>query len=353
MSSGGIGAPPSIDYNSLAQSQGAANQQAANLSSILSNYNTSSPFGTSNFSQGSNGQWNLSQILSPQGQSLFNSQQGLAGNLANTGNSLASLFGGEAGAGSGLLGSLGGLASGLPTGALNFNGLTPLPTSATDFGNAVTSARDAAYNQQEAYLRPQQAEQSSDFAQQMADQGINPGTAAYDRAYGDLSRGQTFANQQAQDAAVAAGNQEQQALFGENLSSRQQGANEALQSYQSLPNLISELAGAGGGLLSGGASGLGGLGSLANFGWAAGIPTYGGGPTTVQPANYAQAAQAANQANLGRFYAGNTLNNQLFNGIGSLGGAVGNAFGLGSGWLSNLIGGGGGFGGSGSLAFLQ
>jgi hypothetical protein len=43
----------------------------------------------------------------------------------------------------------------------------------------------------------------------------------------------------------------------------------------------------------------------------------------VQPSNVVGAQQAANQGNYNRFAAGNTLNNQLTSGIGSLGGALG------------------------------
>lgn len=468
MSKGGASAPPAVNFGSLATDQGNANQAAAAAQAQLNNVNTTSPLGGSYFSQipgtqGPNGtaQWQLQQSLTPGGQNVLNQQQGLAGQAAANADVLEGIVGGQSLAGNALTNWAGNLTGqlpggplsfnngpGLPTGigatgvplptsiantgvplptSINYNGLPALPSSSTDFSSEVTGAQNAAYNTQEAYLRPQQAEQTSDFNQQMADQGINQGTAAYDRAYGDLSRGQTFANQQAQNAAVAAGNQEQQALFGENLGARQQGAgeaqaqfgaglsanqqaqqqaqaqfaaglsanqqaqqaaaqqfqaqlqarqqgtNEALQTYQSLPNLIGSIAGTGSGLLSGASGDTATLGSLGNFSWAGGVPTFGGSPTTVQPANVVGAQQAANQGNFNRFAAGSQLNNQIGSGIGSLASGIGGSnllFGSGGlpgalgaspsqgllgGWLSNLFGGGSGsgFGGAGSLAFLQ
>jgi hypothetical protein len=76
-------------------------------------------------------------------------------------------------------------------------------------------------------------------------------------------------------------------------------------------------------LLGTGASDLANLGGLGNFNWSGGVPTFGSSQTAVQPPNVVGSQQVANTANQNRFTAGNTLNNQLTSGLGSLGGALG------------------------------
>jgi hypothetical protein len=331
--SGGSSAPPAVNPFDLANAQGQANNASAQFQSTLNNADTASPLGTSYFTQTPSGQWNLAQTLTPPGQGVLGAQQNLATQGA-VGATQQIPFNVQAGyAASPLLGSIGGLANSLPGGPVNFSGIAPLQTN---FGNQVSQAQNAAYNTQTGFLDPQFAEKKSDLSQQLADQGINPGSAAYDRAQGDLGRQSDLAYQQAQDAAVAAGNQEQQALFGESLQGRQEGVNEALQQYQSVPNAIGSLAGSAGGLLGTGASDLANLGGLGNFNWAGGVPTFGGSPTTVQPTNVVGAGQVAANNAANRSAAGMALNNQLGSGIGSL------ATGLGG---SNLLFGSQGLGG--------
>jgi hypothetical protein len=313
--SGGSSAPPAVDPWNLAAAQGAANQASAQQQATINNVDTQSPLGTSYFTDTPSGQWGLAQTLSPQSQNVYNAQQVLSGTGAGAAAGQAPWSNQAAGTGAQLLQNIGGLESSIPGGAVNFGGVAPLQTN---FPDQVAQAQKAAYNTQTGFLDPQFAEKKSDLTQQLADQGINPGTAAYDRAQGDLGRQSDLAYQQAQDAAVAAGNQEQQALFGESLSGRQQGVNEALQQYQSVPNLLGSLGGTASGLLSTGANDLAALGGLGNFSWAGGVPTFGGSPTTVQPSNVVGAQQAANQGNYARSVQGMALNNQLGSGLSSL-----------------------------------
>lgn len=454
MSKGGASVPstPSVDPTQLAKANAAT---AAFQAQSLNNINTTSPFGSSTYSYTGTGPYgigpgstSLNQSLSPQLQPVYNNQTSLAATLAGNANSLSNDAASRAHYGAEILDRANNLTNEIPQGpvsteglpgiisnvapqaappsiatnnvpalatsfgtgpiqtGLNFSGLTPLPTSTTDFSNEVGQAQKAAYNTQEGYLQPQQAEQTSDFQQQMADQGIAPGTAAYSRAYGDLSRAQTFQNQQAQDAAVAAGNQEQSTLYGENLSSRQQGAGEleaggafanaaeeqAAQQAQANAQLadaansqqfgqnaqqagyqagvaqqnfgqgvtnaqLSDTANqqgfnervtqwgeplsalntadaTGEGILGSAAGDQATLSPMSNFAWAGAVPTFGGAPTTVTPPNIVGGAFANNQAAMNQFTAATTLNNQLFNGIGSLGGALG----LGNGGLGSMLG---------------
>jgi hypothetical protein len=433
MSKSGASAPPSIDPMALANAQSQANQQSAQFQSQLNNVNTTSPFGSSLFTQDpTTHQWSLNQSLAPQLQSVFGAQSGLAGLLAGLAPSAAgaaSNFTGyaspAANAGSNFINQASGvnlptpgagLTSSVTMNPAGFNlppsidfsnlpglathasteGLARLPTSATDFSNEVNAAENAAYRSQAQYLDPQFHQRESDLTQQLADQGIQPGNAAYSRSRGDLGRQENLAYQGAQDAATAAGQAEQARLFGENLSSRQQGFGEnlsnaglnnaaraqllgqdvtgteyarsadqqvfnqglanaelgnqaqqlafgqPLQELQSLIGAGSGLLGAGGGALTSGIGGLAGLGGLGEFGWGGQIPTFGSQGTVVPGTNTIGAANAANTAGMNSFLAGNQLNNQLFNGLGSLGGALG----LGNGGLASLL----GIGGSGAAA---
>ena len=335
-------------------------------------------------------------------------------------------------------GSLGPLPSPNPgdyTKNLNYGQLGALPTpntaayrSALDFGNnpnldtaqfgpQIQAAQDAAYNAQAAYLDPRYENKTNDLRQQLADEGIPVGSDAYNRAQGELEREKTMAYQQAQDAAVLAGQAQQARLFQEELqaqqecaaeistsgtfqnqtqnqilqnqlASRQQGAGEiqtggaftnatlasilagqlasrgqganelqtgatfqnatnqqligdllasrqqaaselqaggtfrnaALQqNWQNPYTALGSLAGTGTGITGSAASNLATLNPLSGFEWAGQLPTFGGSPTAVAPANVVGAQQAANQANAARFAGANTLNNTLFNGLGTLG----------------------------------
>lgn len=79
---------------------------------------------------------------------------------------------------------------------------------------SLQNTQNANYNQQMGYLQPQQQQQTASQNAQLAAQGITPGSEAYNNAQGNLGRQQTFANQQAADSAILAGNQEQATLYG-------------------------------------------------------------------------------------------------------------------------------------------
>ena len=315
--------PPPVNVDSQAAAQTASNIQTADETAKLNNINTYSPFGSSLFTQNPNGSYTLNQNLSPDLQGLQGSQIGLAHWLSGAGAPLVGTAAAENAQGGGNLvhNALTGVGSAIPSGGLSFNGLPALPSSASDFSNEVKNAQDAAYNTQAAYLQPQQAEQNSNLAQKLADQGIPLGSDAYDRAMGDLSRSQTFANQQAQNAAVTAGNQEQQALFGENLGARQQGVNEQTAQYNAPVSALASLLGSGEGIINQGTTTLSGLSPLGNFQWSGAVPTFGGSPTPITPTNLAALQGAANQANQNNFAAQQSQFNQLTNGLGSILGA--------------------------------
>lgn len=87
---------------------------------------------------------------------------------------------------------------------------------------------DALYNNATSRLDPQWDKSNKLFGDQLANQGIMPGTAAYDHAMQDQSMAQNDAYSQARNTATAGGEQAANQLFGEQLSGRQQGINEML-----------------------------------------------------------------------------------------------------------------------------
>src|SRR6185437_8769420 len=330
--------PAPVDVNAQAAAQSASNIHTADEQAKLNNINTNSPLGSTLFTQGPDGQYTLNQNLSPELQSLFGTQTGLANTIAGAVPGQVAAGTSGVGAGTHLInGAVNGVGSALPTSGLNFTGLPALPSSSSDFSNEVNNAQNAAYNTQAAYLQPQQAEQSSNLAQKLADQGIPLGSDAYDRAQGDLSRSQTFANQQAQNAAVTAGQQEQNTLFNENLGARQQGVGEQEAQYSAPISALSSILQSGEGLIGQGQNTLTGLNPLANFQWAGTLPTFGGSPTTVTPTNLAFLQSSANTANQNAFADQTSQYNQLTNGLGSILGLGGTAAG-GAGGLGGLLG---------------
>jgi hypothetical protein len=389
-----------------------AAQQAAlnnvNTASPLGNTDFA-PYGTGPNGIGPEG-YKLSQRLSPQLEPVFGNQTNLAALLAGNGSNLAGLIPGSAQNATDLINrAFGSLGSQIPTGPINtsdlwnyqtggnvgpiqgnldFSGVTALPTSASDFSDEVSRAQDAAYNTQARYLDPQFSQARSDLVQRLADQGISPGNDAYSRATGDLGRQENLAYAGARDAAVGAGNEEQARLFGENLASRQQGVGErqtqgnfantaqqlgygetaqnaqlgnaarqaavnerALQWGQPL-SALQAATGIGNNTLASAVSNLTTLAPLSGFEWAGSLPTFGGSPTAITPPNVVGAQTAANTAALNRYAAGNQQQNQLFNGLGSLGGALG----LGNGGLGSMLGltgAGGLFGGGAGAATID
>lgn len=287
--------PPAVDPTALAQAQTQSNISTAKAQANINNSNTFSPLGTSIWTQSPTGQYGLTQSLSPQEQALLSGQQM---------NSQAGL---------GLGGQALSLAPSFYGGLMNPG---PLQSSAGgNFADQIQQAQNAAYNANTQYLNPQYAEQSSNLQQQLADQGINPNNAAYSRATGDLARNQQLGYNAAQNAAVLAGNQEQNTLFGQSLSNAQLANQAQQQRFGEAATGLGSILGAGTNIL--------GATNPSGLNWASGLPTYGGQNTTVSPTNVIGAQQVASQNAQNQFSDANTLNNQLFNGLGSLGSTLG------------------------------
>lgn len=104
-------------------------------------------------------------------------------------------------------------------------------------GAAVGNAQKAAYGQEMGYLQPQEQQQTEQLDSQLANEGIMPGSAAYDYAKQSMGRQQTFSNQQAADSAIGAGNSELSTLSsvgGQQLQNELAARNAPIQEFNDL-----------------------------------------------------------------------------------------------------------------------
>jgi Chaperone of endosialidase len=88
-----------------------------------------------------------------------------------------------------------------------------------DVGPSVQNAADAAYAAETQYLGPQWAQAGEQAQSALANQGLNPNSAAYQNAMQQFGAQENQAYQGALNAAVAAGDAEQNTLFGQQLQS--------------------------------------------------------------------------------------------------------------------------------------
>lgn len=126
---------------------------------------------------------------------------------------------------------------GVPGGATPY--AAPGMPGGPDLTGSLNSTRNAMYDQSMGYLRPQQQQQTESQNAQLAAQGATPGSEAWNNAQGNLGRQQTFANQQAVDSAIGAGNQEQATLYGlgsQSLQNQMNVGNSSLQNQLALRN---------------------------------------------------------------------------------------------------------------------
>jgi hypothetical protein len=203
-------APPAPDYAAAATAQGLANQQAATQTSVISNPNIVSPYGNQTVTWGDTGapggnpQATVTQTLTPEAQATLDAQQRVEHQFANLGET------GIGNAQATLSKAFNPNLPNLQTG-LNTSGVAAMPVNAGTTGQAAIMAR----------LQPQIEQQQAALAQQLANQGITPGSEAYNNAMRTQGQQQNDLLQQA-------------ALQGINLdmSANAQGYNQALQSGQ-------------------------------------------------------------------------------------------------------------------------
>jgi hypothetical protein len=257
-------APTPPDPTATAAAQTQSNVQTATANAALNRVNQYTPYGSSVYSiTGTNpdGTPNYSQTtsLSPQQQSLLDMTQqgeqtlgqtalGQLGNVQNTysqpfnASGLPQVTGSVPGAG-GVQSTLGN--AGNIQGSLDTSGLPGIQSSVNNSGpgitgqvnggqswqDAVQQAQNAAYGQQTQYLDPQFSQGQQSLNAQLANQGLSTGDTAYNNAQTNFANQKQQAYQSAQDSAVAAGNAEQNTLYGQGLSSANLQNSANLQGY--------------------------------------------------------------------------------------------------------------------------
>lgn len=196
-------APPAPDYIGAANAQGAANVEAARATAKLSNPNVYTPYGSQTVTY--NGDVpTVTQSLTPTAQRTLDAQQAVQYQLANLGQKGTNI------------------ASNVLDKPFNFGG--PAVQTSLDLSNIAKMPVNAGTTGQEAImarLEPSLAKQRVSTETQLINQGLRPGTEAYNNAIQLLGQQENDARQQA-------------ALQGLNLDigANAQGYNQALQSGQ-------------------------------------------------------------------------------------------------------------------------
>lgn len=101
------------------------------------------------------------------------------------------------------------------------NPTTVDPTAASDLFSAAQPYQDAAYQAATRELDPQWQQAQASFDQQMVNQGLAPGSAAYQTALDNFNRSKNDAYSQAQNQAMQQGLAAQAQGFGQGLSQSQ------------------------------------------------------------------------------------------------------------------------------------
>ena len=172
-------APATPDYRGAAVEQGAANLEAARATARLSNPNTYTPYGTQLISYDGDIP-TIRQTLTPTAQKTLEAQQGVELSLANLGSKGAQTA-------SGVLDkpfSFGG--PDVQT-SLDLSGIAKMPVNAGMTGQEAIMSR----------LNPSLARQRTTTETNLINQGLRPGSEAYDNAIRSLGEQETDARTQA------------------------------------------------------------------------------------------------------------------------------------------------------------
>jgi hypothetical protein len=171
--------PPAPDYAGAAVAQGAANVESARATAKLSNPNVYTPYGTQLVSYDGDVP-TVRQTLTPTAQKTLEAQQGVdlsLSNLAQKGT---------------------GIASNVLDKPFSFGG--PSVQTSLDLSNVAKMPVNAGMTGQEAImsrLEPSLARQRTSTETQLINQGLRPGTEAYDNAIRSLGEQETDARTQA------------------------------------------------------------------------------------------------------------------------------------------------------------
>lgn len=226
-----LGGSPSVpaapDPTTTANAQTASNQETALYNFGLNNPNTTTPLGdisysvnTSNSAQPTS---SADITLSPAEQQILQQNQAnVTQQGATAGTALNNV-------------------TNMQNTPYNLEGnVSPTPTQANMQGD-LQNAENSLYGQQTQYLDPQFQQEQSQLQAQLADQGLAPGSAAYNTAMNNfaLQKQQAYGN--AQDQAIAGGAAYQSQLSNTALANQAQQAQLYTQQYQEPLNIYNSL----------------------------------------------------------------------------------------------------------------
>jgi len=209
-------APPAPDYAAAATAQGVANQKAGQQTAVLNNPNIISPYGNQTVTYDTAGGYDgtpqptITQTLTPDAQAALTAQQGVQRSLADLGQQGVSTAQRIMGtpfnySGPDIQTSLGPQQQ--AQSGLDMSGVAKMPVNAGTTGQAAIMAR----------LQPQIDQQTKATAQNLANQGITPGSEAWNNAMREQQQGQ---NDLYSQAALQG--------LGLDMSANQQGYGQAL-----------------------------------------------------------------------------------------------------------------------------
>jgi hypothetical protein len=213
--------PPAPDYAAAAREQGVANQQAAQQTAVLSNPNIISPYGTQTVTYDTAGgyggtpQPTITQTLTPEAQSTLSAQQRVERALAGLG---------EQGVGTAqrIMGTpFQYKGPDIQTG-LDMSGVPKAPVAPGTTGQQAIMSR----------LQPQLEQRSASMRQNLANQGITPGSEAWNNAMRDESQAQNDLLTQASLQGIGLDTAAQQNAYNQALQSAQFGNTAAAQALQ-------------------------------------------------------------------------------------------------------------------------
>lgn len=170
-------------YQQAAEAQAASSSQAVNRQTQANRPDIFTPFGSMQWEQGPNGEWTLRQGLSPQVQSAYEGMQ-----------------------------------------PFSFGQFGQMGTGDT----ARQQAIDAAYTQATSRLNPQFAQSDEALQARLANQGIDPNSAAGRAALAQQSQARNDAYGSAMNSAIMQGQAAGDSVFKNNMMARQQAISEAL-----------------------------------------------------------------------------------------------------------------------------
>lgn len=217
--------PTPIDPTKVSNAQEGASIGSAVAQNALNNGNVTNPYGTTTHQQTGTTMvdghavptYSTTSTLNPLLQSLLNSQEGSANTAAGN----------------------------LNLGPLNFSGLPSVGDPNLIDQNTV----NAEYNQATSRLDPQWQQSGEQMSQQLANQGIPLGSAAYDRAMQNFNLAKNDAYTSAQNSATESGVRDASQLYQDSIAGRQQGINEQVtgqnQPLSVLSQILSGITGSG------------------------------------------------------------------------------------------------------------